>query len=124
MCGPGLNLPAPPFLEDKLNDSTFALIKRSVNRLNRHRLLRSHLKLMCFECKAMRWVTDYFASGEALLDCQHRRPAFFLDDTVAQKFKAEVEARTVRREVLGFCRPTAGGHVRRFEELSEERHEL
>jgi len=111
----GAILPAT-FLEDKLNDSTFALIKRSLNRLNRHRLLRSHLKLMCFECKAMRCVTDHFASGESLLDCQHRRPAFLLDKTVAQEFQSEVEARKARREILGFCQPTTGGHVRRFEE--------
>lgn len=120
MCGLGLKLQAPPFLEDKLNDSTFALIKRSLNRLNRHRLLRSHLKLMCFECKAMRCVMDYFASGESLLDCQHRRPAFFLDTKVAEEFEAEVAERKIRREIVGFCQPTAGGHIRRFEELSED----
>ena len=116
MCGLGLTLPAPPFLEDKLNDSTFALIKRSLKRLNRHRLLGSRSKLMCFECKAMRRVTDHFASGESLLDCQHRRPAFLLDQRVAQEFQRETEARKARREILGHGQPTAGGHIHKFVE--------
>jgi hypothetical protein len=68
----------------------------------------------------LRQVTDYFASGETVLDCQHRRPAFLLDENVAREFQSEVEARTVRREVLGHSRPTAGGFIRTFEEDVEE----
>jgi|GEM_PF-6076550 hypothetical protein len=116
MCGLGLKLPAPPCLEDKLNDSTFALIKRSLKRLNRHRLLRSRSKLFCQECNKVRQVTDYFASGESLMDCGHRRPAFLLDENVAQEFQKETEARTARRELVGYMAPTAGGNVHQYVE--------
>lgn len=102
-----------------MNSSTFVLLRDSLRRLNRTRLLRSQAKLFCQTCNRLRQVSDYFACGEALLDCKHRRPAFFLDDTVAQEFKDEVEARTVRREVLGHCHPTAGGFIRTFEEEIE-----
>ena len=105
-----------------MNDSTFALIKRSLKRLNRHCLLRSRSKLFCRECNKLRQVTDYFASGESLLDCGHRRPAFLLDENVAQEFQKETEARTARRELVGYAAPTAGGHRRRFvEDIEAER---
>jgi hypothetical protein len=64
----------------------------------------------------MRTVRDYFASGESLLDCGHRRPAFFLPEKVAQEFKDEVAARSVRREIVGYAAPTAGGHVHQYVE--------
>lgn len=64
----------------------------------------------------MRTVRDYFASGESLLDCGHRRPAFFLPENVAQEFKDEVAARSVRREIVGYAAPTAGGHVHQYVE--------
>lgn len=99
-----------------VNQSTFVLLRDSLRRLNRTRLLRSQAKLFCSECKALSQVTDYFPSGESLLDCGHRRPAFLLDENVAQEFQKETEARTARRELVGYAAPTAGGHRRRFVE--------
>jgi hypothetical protein len=107
-----------------VNQSTFVLLRDSLRRLNRTRLLRSQAKLFCSECKALRQVTDYFVSGEALLDCGHRRPAFFLDTKVAKELQSEVEARTVRREVCGYAAPTAGGFIRTFEEDIEVTEEI
>lgn len=103
-----------------MNDSTFSLLRSSLRGLKRLRLLRLGTRLYCFECRTLNRITDYFASGDCLLSCQHRRPAFLLDENVAQEFQAEVAARTVRREVLGHSKPTAGGFIRTFEELSEE----
>lgn len=99
-----------------MNDSTFILLRDSLRKLNRTRLLRTQAKLFCSECNRLRQVTDYFASGDSLLDCGHRRPAFFLPDKIAQEFKDEVGARTVRRELVGHSRPTAGGHVHQYVE--------
>ena len=108
-----------------INDSTFRLIKDSLRGMRRLRLLRLGTKLLCHECNGLRRVTDFFRSGEALLDCGHRRPAFFLDDAVAKEFKDEVEARKARREVFGFCQPTAGGYRRRFiEDIGDENVEI
>jgi len=67
----------------------------------------------------MRRVTDFFRSGEALLDCGHRRPAFFLDDAVAKDFQSEIEQRKRRKEILGYAAPTAGGRIHRYEENVE-----
>jgi hypothetical protein len=106
-----------------MNDSTFHLLRDSLRRLNRTRLLRTQAKLFCSECNGLRQVTDYFASGEALLDCGHRRPAFLLDENVAQAFQKETEARTARRELVGYAAPTAGGHRRRFVEDIEATEE-
>ena len=64
----------------------------------------------------MRTVRDYFASGESLLDCGHRRPAFFLPENVAQEFQKEIETRAARREIVGYAAPTAGGHVHQYVE--------
>ena len=99
-----------------MNDSTFILVRDSLRKLNRTRLLRSQAKLFCPECSKLRQVTDYFVSGESLLDCGHRRPAFFLPDNVAQEFKNEVTARETRREIVGYAAPTAGGHVHQYVE--------
>ena len=99
-----------------INDSTFLLLRDSLRRLNRHRLLRTHAKLFCSKCNRLRQVTDYFASGESLMDCGHRRPAFLLDENVAQEFQKETEARTARREIVGYAAPTAGGHVHQYVE--------
>ena len=99
-----------------MNDSTFRLLRDSLRRLNRTRLLRTQAKLFCSECNGLRQVTDYFASGEGLMDCGHRRPAFLLDENVAQEFQKETEARTARREIVGYAAPTAGGHVHQYVE--------
>jgi hypothetical protein len=99
-----------------VNDSTFCLVRDSLRRLNRTRLLRTQAKLFCLECNGLRQVTDYFASGESLLDCGHRRPAFFVSADTARDFQDEVEQRQIRKEVLGHSRPTAGGFIRTFEE--------
>jgi hypothetical protein len=109
-----------PFLEDQLNESTFKLLRSSLRGLKRVRLLRLGTRLYCHECRVMRTVRDYFTSGESLLDCGHRRPAFFLPDNIAQEFKDEIEQRQIRREVLGHSRPNAGGYVRTFIEDVEE----
>ena len=103
-----------------MNDSTFKLLRSTLRGMKRIRLLRLETKLRCFECNELRRITDYFASGEALLDCQHRRPAFFLDTKVAQDFQTEVEARKIRKEILGFCQPTHNGAVRTFVENMED----
>jgi hypothetical protein len=104
-----------------MNDSTFRLLRDSLRRLNRTRLLRTQAKLFCSECNRPTQVTDYFASGDSLMDCGHRRPAFLLDENVAREFQSEIEQRQIRREVLGHSRPTAGGHVRTFIEDVEEK---
>jgi hypothetical protein len=108
-----------PFLEDQLNESTFKLLRSSLRGLKRVRLLRLGTRLYCHECRVMRTVRDYFASGEAVLDCQHRRPAFFLDEGVARDFQSEIEQRKIRKEILGYAAPTAGGRIHRYEENVE-----
>lgn len=45
---------------------------------NRHYLLRTATKLLRRECGSLQLVTDYFANGEALLACHHRRDAGLL----------------------------------------------
>ena len=104
------------FLEDQLNESTFKLLRSSLRGLKRVRLLRLGTRLYCHECRVMRTVRDYFASGESLLDCDHRRPAFFLPENVAQEFQKEIETRAARREIVGYAAPTAGGHVHQYVE--------
>jgi hypothetical protein len=97
-----------------VNDSTFGLLRDTIRKLNRHRLLRLRSKLYCMTCKELKRVTDHFPSGESLLECQHRRQAFLLDKSVSESFEAE--AKTRRRLVAGRCLPNAGGTVQTFVE--------
>lgn len=101
----------------ELNESTYTLVKNSFRRVNRLRLLRLHSKLYCGVCQKARRVTDFFSGIDvAALECGHRRPIFNRTPEEITAYEAEKARREARQELVGFCQPTAGGHVHRFEE--------
>jgi hypothetical protein len=73
-----------------MNESTVRLVKGSQQNQNRHYLLASEVALLCRECNKVRRVADYFASGEAKLECSHRRPISFRKPEDVTSYEAAV----------------------------------
>ena len=99
------------------NNSTFALVTKSLKGLTRHRLLRSNAKAYC-TTHGLQTIRDLYPNHEVLLVCGCRRNCHNrkLEDIAA--FDAEVELRKLRREIVGHSNPTAGGHVHKYEEAA------
>lgn len=61
-------------------------------------------------------VRDFFPSKQVLLSCGCRRDCFLRTTEEIREFDKADHERTVRRELVGHSRPTAGGHVHQYVE--------
>jgi hypothetical protein len=74
-----------------MNSSTFSFIGQTLKNTNRIALLRSRARLFCAQCQTLQTVTDFFPSGEALLECKHRRSV--IDPVVGAEYEREMQKR-------------------------------
>ncbi len=91
-----------------MNESTLAMVTKTLGRGNRLALLHKRTAIFCFECREMRRLTDYFqgATNPCLLECKHRRKLFNRSDLEIKAYEAEKQSRDARKQVLGSNNPS------------------
>ena len=96
------------------NSSTYQFVTKSL-RVTRHRLLTSKSSTLC-GTHGLQAIRDFYPNKEVLLACGCRRDCFLRTPEEVSAFDAAHAEHQTRREIVGYCQPTAGGHVHHYEE--------
>src|SRR6266481_9883563 len=91
-----------------LNETTYLAVSKWLARWNRLALLHKRTAILCFECREMRRVADYFhgATNPCLLECKHRRSLSRRTDTEIAAYESTKIEHEARMQVLGSNNPS------------------